>query len=382
MRHRSMSPACYARPFNDTGGPPPDDSYDDQHPLPSVVPTNSSEVGNRETALQHLEPARYVELKRLVCQARLLQKRPGNYCLKMLLNLGFLFCGMLVVMLTRNSWLLVCDATFLAFVFTQMGFIVHDAGHFQIFRQRWKNDLIGILHANLFLGFSYTRWTTTHNRHHAYPNQLGRDPDIDFPVLAFTRTQALEKTGVCHWIVHRQAYLFFPLLLFEAVNLKADCLRFLAREKVKYRIVELICLAVHFSLYLGFLFYFLTGFQAALFIVVQQAVFGLYLGLAIAPNHMGMPVLERHTELDFLIRQALTTRNLRRHWLSDYCYGPLSCQIEHHLFPTIPLSGLREARAVVRPYFEAHGIPYHETGPLESYREIFRYLHAVSHSQD
>ena len=356
MRQRSISPACYARPFTVTGMPAPGD---EQHPLAAAS-------------------ARYVELKRLVCQERLLQKRPGYYCLRVLVNLGLLFCGMVLVMVTRNSWLLVCDAMFLAFVFTQMGFIVHDAGHFQIFRQPWMNDLVGILHANLALGFSYTRWITTHNQHHAHPNQLGKDPDMDFSVLAFTKAQALEKTGVCHWIVNRQAYLFFPLLLLEAVNLKADCMRFLFREKVRYRIVELICLTVHFSLYFGFLLHFLSASQTVLFIVVQQAAFGLYLGLAIAPNHIGMSVLEHHAELDFLLRQALTTRNLRRHWLTDYCYGPLSCQIEHHLFPTIPLSGLRKAQAIVRPYCEAHGIPYHEAGPLESYREIFRYLNAVS----
>ena len=375
MRHPSISPACCAWPFTDTGMPAPGD---DPCPLPAAIPTNSAETDNYESVSQCPESSRYVELKRLVCRERLLQKRPGYYCLRILLNLGLLFCGMVLVMVTRNSWLLVCDAMFLAFVFTQMGFIVHDAGHFQIFRQRWKNDLVGILHANLTLGFSYTRWITTHNRHHAHPNRLGKDPDMDFSVLAFTKDQALEKNGVCHWIVHRQAYLFFPLLLLEAVNLKADCIRFLLREKVHYRIVELICLVVHFSLYFGFLLHFLTVSQTTLFIVVQQAAFGLYLGLAIAPNHIGMPVLEHHTELDFLIRQALTTRNLRRHWLTDYCYGPLSCQIEHHLFPTIPLSGLRKAQAIVRPYFEAHGIPYHEAGPLESYREIFHFLNAVS----
>jgi fatty acid desaturase len=375
MRQRSICSACYARPFTDTGLPA---SGDEQHPLTSVIPTSSSQAGNCETVSRCLNSARYVELKRLVCQEHLLQKRPGYYCRKILFNLGLLFCGMVLVMLTRNSWLLVCDAMFLAFVFTQMGFIVHDAGHSQIFRQRWKNDLVGILHANLSLGFSYTRWITTHNRHHAYPNQLGRDPDTDFPVLAFTKDQALEKTGVSHWIVDRQAYFFFPFLLLEAINLKADCIRFLLREKVRYRIVELICLVVHFFLYVGFLLHFLTVSQTALFIVVHQAAFGLYLGLAIAPNHIGMPVLEHHTELDFLTRQALTTRNLRRHWLTDYCYGPLSCQIEHHLFPTIPLSGLRKAQAIVRPYFEAHGIPYHEASPLESYGEIFRFLNDVS----
>jgi fatty acid desaturase len=343
-------------------------------------PKTSTERGTRECLAEFQQSAQYAELKRLLSRERLLGKRRGYYSAKICLNLGLFLCGLALLAVTKNSWLQACDATFLAFVFTQMGFIVHDAGHFQIFRERWKNDLVGILHANLALGFSYTGWVTTHNQHHAHPNQLGKDPDVDFSVLAFSKSQALEKTGIRRWVVDRQAYLFFPMLLLEAVNLKADCIRFLLERKTRYRTVELICLAVHFVLYFGFLLHFLTIAQAAAFIVTHQALFGLYLGLVFAPNHIGMPVLENSTQLDFLTQQALTTRNLRRHWLTDYCYGPLSCQLEHHLFPTIPLSALRKAQAIVRPYFEAHGIPYNETSPLESYREIFRFLQGISAS--
>lgn len=336
--------------------------------------------GSREDVGECRESARYLELKPFLSRQNLLRKRPGYYCLKILLNLGLLCCGIILLMATRKAWLQICDAMLFAFIFTQMGFIVHDAGHFQIFRQRWMNDVVGIVHANLLLGFSYTRWVTTHNRHHAHPNELGKDPDVDFPVLAFTKSQALEKSGLRRWIVNRQAYLFFPLLLFEAISLKVDCIRFLFREKVRYRIIELVCLMVHFCLYFGFLFRYLTIGEAVLFILVHQGLFGLYLGLAIAPNHIGMAVLEQHSGLDFVTRQALTTRNLRRHWLTDYCYGPLSCQIEHHLFPTIPRIALRRAQTIIRPYFEAHSIPYHEVGPLDSYREIFRFLQAVSNA--
>ena len=368
MRNRSIPAVPDARRF--TG--------DDGVRAVFEFPKRATETGNRECLAECQQSARYAELKQLVSREHLLRKRLGYYCVKICLNLGLFGCGLAVLAVTKNSWLQACDAAFLAFVFTQMGFIVHDAGHFQIFRGRWKNDLVGILHANLALGFSYTRWVTTHNMHHAHPNQLGRDPDVDFSLLAFCKSQALEKTGIRRWVVDHQAYLFFPLLLLEAANLKADCIRFLLQRKVRYRSVELICLAVHFALYLGFLLHFLTFAQAAAFIVVHQALFGLYLGLVIAPNHIGMLVLEHSTELDFLTQQALTTRNLRRHWLTDYCYGPLSCQLEHHLFPTIPLSALRKAQAIVRPYFEAHGIPYYETSPLESYREIFRFLQGVS----
>ncbi len=320
----------------------------------------------------------YAELKRFVMQEHLLDKQPAYYAFKILLNLCLLGLGVALLVLLKNSWFQLLNAAFLGFVFTQMGFIVHDAGHQQLLHARWKNDLIGILHANLLLGFSYTRWAVPHNLHHGRPNQLGADPDINFPVFAFTRAEASQKRGFLRWFARYQAYLFFPLLLFEAVNLKANHIWFLLRNQVKYRAPEAVCLALHFLLYFGLLLRYLHPSHAVLFMVVHQAVFGLYLGLVISPNHFGMPVLAEHCGMDFLSQQVLTTRNIRRGRLTDYCFGPLSCQIEHHLFPTMPLNKLRQAQKIVRPYCEALGIAYHETSPLQSYREILRFFHHVS----
>lgn len=320
----------------------------------------------------------YAELKRFVEQKHLLDKQPAYYAFKILLNFCLLGLGMTMLVLLKDSWFQLGNAVFLGFVFTQMGFIVHDAGHRQLLHAGWKNDLIGILHANLLLGFSYTRWVVPHNLHHGKPNQLGADPDLNFAVFAFTQALASQKRGFFRWMARYQAYLFFPLLLFEAVNLKINHVRFLLRNKVKYRAAEGVCLAFHFLLYFGLLFRYLSPLQAVLFIVVHQAIFGLYLGMVIAPNHFGMPVLSKNTRMDFLSQQVLTARNIRRGRFTDYCYGPLRCQIEHHLFPRMPLNKLREAQKIVRPYCEAHGIAYHETSALQSYREILRYLHEVS----
>jgi fatty acid desaturase len=319
----------------------------------------------------------YTELRRFVMRGHLLDKQPVYYTLKILLNLCLLGLGLTILVLLKHSWFQLLNAAFLAFVFTQMGFIVHDAGHQQLLHARWKNDLIGILHANLLLGFSYTRWVVPHNLHHCKPNQLDADPDINLAVFAFTPARAREKRGLLRWIAKYQAYLFFPLLMLEAVNLKGNHIRFLLRNRVKYRAPELVCLAFHFLLYFGVLFHYLGPLQAVLFIVVHQALFGLYLGMVITPNHFGMPVLSTNTKLDFLSQQVLTARNIRRGWFTDYCYGPLRCQIEHHLFPRMPLNKLREAQKIVRPYCEAHGIAYHETSPLQSYREILHFLHEI-----
>jgi hypothetical protein len=57
------------------------------------------------------------------------------------------------------------------------------------------------------------------------------------------------------------------------------------------------------------LFLVLSPVKAAVFIVVQQGLFGPYLGCSCAPDHKGMPVLDATGQSDFLRRQVLTSRN-------------------------------------------------------------------------
>jgi hypothetical protein len=56
--------------------------------------------------------------------------------------------------------------------------------------------------------------------------------------------------------------------------------------------------------------------KAVVFMVVQQGLFGLYLGCSFAPNHKGMPILDADDQCDFLRRQAITSRNVRGGWLT------------------------------------------------------------------
>jgi hypothetical protein len=95
-------------------------------------------------------------------------------------------------------------------------------------------------------------------------------------------------------------------------------------------------LVVHAAAYLALLVTALTWQQAVVFAAVHQAVFGIYLGCSFAPNHKGMPVLEPDQAADPLLRQVLTSRNVRGGPFVDYARGGLNYQIEHHLFPSMP----------------------------------------------
>src|ERR1700730_10409249 len=163
---------------------------------------------------------RYSDLRKLVLCSGMMEKDPSYYVVKILLNLCLLAFGLGLIIAFRGTWIQIFSSALLAFTFTQVGFVVHDAGHQQIFSSARKNRVVSLIHANLLLGLSCSWWMNTHNQHHRSPNQLDMDPDIDFVVLAFSEDQARKKRGIARYIVKHQAYFFFPLLLVEAFSLK------------------------------------------------------------------------------------------------------------------------------------------------------------------
>src|SRR5512133_1832951 len=289
----------------------------------------------------------YTQLSRQIKQAGLLDRRHGYYAAKLILNLVLLAAGGAAFVALEDSWWQLVTAAYLAVVFTQIAFVGHDAGHRQIFHSRRANDLVGLVQANLLVGISFGWWVAKHDRHHSSPNHADLDPDIDIPALAFTAGQARDKRGLARLIARSQAFFFFPLLLLEAAQLHVASAKAVVRDTGRANAVEALLLLVNVAGYLTALLLVLSPLQAAVFVLVQQGLFGLYLGCSFAPNHKGMPTLTAAEELDFLRTQVLTSRNVRGSRLVDFLLGGLNYQIEHHLFPNMPRPNLRHAQPLV-----------------------------------
>ncbi|HUF38564.1 MAG TPA: acyl-CoA desaturase [Anaerolineales bacterium] len=321
----------------------------------------------------------FAELKRRIKAQGLLEKQGGFLYYKMAINAVLFAISVWILFNTGSWWVLILNAAFLAFIFGQIGFVTHDMGHRQGFGRPRKNDFFGLIHGNLMLGMSYGWWVDKHNQHHANPNQVDFDPDIEIPVLAFTEEEALKKKGIIKTMVKYQGYLFVPILMFETFSLRVGSIQFLwNRKDWKYRKIETVLFILHFAWFFALIFYALGGWQAIAFIAIQQALFGLYLSSVFAPNHKGMPMIPDDVEMDFLQLQVVTARNVRSHPVTDFWYGGLNYQIEHHLFPTMARNQLREAQKIIRAYCEECNVPYYETSILRSYVEILTYLHEIS----
>jgi fatty acid desaturase len=316
----------------------------------------------------------FAELSRQVREDGLLARRGGYYGAKIAISLAALVAVAVLAVLVGNSWWILVVAAGLAFVLTQLGFIGHDAGHRQICAHRRGNDVIGLVVANLFAGFSFGWWLTKHNRHHAHTNRTDKDPDLVPGALVYTPDQARGRGWFGRRFARSQMLLLLPLLFLEALNLHVASAIALSRRRDRAVLVEVALLAVHVLLFFVAPFLFLSPWRALGFILVTQALFGFYLGISFITNHVGMPTLVGTDELGFLRRQVLTSRNLSGPSFTGFLFGGLDTQIEHHLFPSMPRANLRRARKLVRPFCAERRIDYAEQSPWRAWREVLSHL--------
>jgi fatty acid desaturase len=317
----------------------------------------------------------FAQLNRRITALGLMRRRPAYYALR-LIAVGLLVAGgWTAFFLIGSSWWTLAVAVLLAVAFAQLALVAHDLAHRQVFRTKRPSEIAGMVAGNLGIGMSYGWWMDKHTRHHNNPNHDDLDPDVAPEVLIWATESALGRRGLKGFVTRHQAGLFFPLLTLLGVDLKVSSVKALRNGIVKRRRLEATLLAVHAIVYFTTLFLVLSPLQAVAFILVHQALFGVYLGMTFAPNHKGMP--HPTGDEDYLRKQVLTSRNVRGGWFVDVALGGLNYQIEHHLFPGMPSPSLRRAKPIVEAYCAEIGVPYAQTGLIESYRQALRHLHEV-----
>jgi fatty acid desaturase len=320
----------------------------------------------------------YSILLKSVQEAGLLRRRSGHYIGRMVLLVLALAGCWVSFSLLGSHWAQIGVAAALGVVFTQILFLSHDAAHRQIFSSHRANERTALIFGTGGGGVSLAWWMNKHTRHHQAPNQMDKDPDID-PSLVFfyPRSKAL-GSGVLRYLHERQGWWFYPLLVVEALNLQVQSMISLLTEpKVKRRWLELALLTLRLAVIPALAFVYLPFGLAAVFVAVQWAVCGVYLGSVFAVSHVGMPIVPKEARIDFFRRQVLTSRNIAGGRLASGLMGGLNYQIEHHLFPSMPRSNLRRARAVVRQHCAERDITYHEVTIHRAWGIVIRYLNDV-----
>ena len=351
-----------------------------------ALPSGRTSVANGPPAAVDPSTASFRALALQVRTMGLLDRRPGYYRVKITLTIFAFFAGWALFVVVGNSWTTLAVAPLVGMMFTQLGFIGHDAGHNQVFDTRRRNHMLGLAVGNALIGLSFGWWVPKHNAHHAHPNEMGRDPDMGEGVALASSDAPETGRPLVSWLARWQAPLFFPLMLLRSGGMHVLGVKRLLRRRDHAAAVEASLILLHAVLYLTVVLLVLSPLKALAFVAVQQAVFSLYLGVSFAPNHKGMPIIESATAAGFARRQVVTGRNISGGPFTTFMLGGLNRQIEHHLFPSMPRPNLRRVQGLVRDFCVATDLGYREENFVESFRQIVHHLSdvgaAASHRPD
>ncbi|MFJ4167240.1 acyl-CoA desaturase [Microbacterium sp. NPDC089698] len=133
----------------------------------------------------------FVEVSRVVRETGLMQRTPRFYTL-IAAGLAVAFGGAITgFILLGDSWFQLLIAAVFGILFTQVAFLAHEAAHRQILASGPGNDRLARVLAAV-VGMSYSWWDSKHSRHHANPNRVGKDPDIEVDTISFLDEDAAQ----------------------------------------------------------------------------------------------------------------------------------------------------------------------------------------------
>lgn len=220
---------------------------------------------------------------------------------------------------------------FVGFWTVHLGGLTHDFGHRQVFRSPLLNDICGMI-VGALTATPYKVWKFNHNLHHAHPNEQEKDPDVD-SFFTFVEDRESHKTGFAGFVRRNQHFMYYPLMCLAGASFRIKGLIHLIREFKPVPWFDIIVLFLGIVAWFIGPFFVFTFWKALLFVIIYNAVGGLYLGNIFAPNHKGMPQLRPGIKYSFFEQQVITSRNVKANFLIDYIMLGLNYQVEHHLFP-------------------------------------------------
>lgn len=309
-------------------------------------------------------------------RAGLLKKTPIRHFILFAVSFSLVLLGLYATTFVENTVLVALMGIVIAFPRSWVGFIGHDISHGQVFASRKVSYAVGLVIWNLLTGIRMSSWERNHHPHHEHTNKIGFDPDVDNPFV-FSDKQGMIDHPFTRYLPsfakYQHLYFFLLLPFIHSVRMLAVVSRAAREKKDVYFFLEFALLITFVVLFFSYAFYFLGLVNGAVFLLFNYGTTALIAGLAFAPNHKGQPMLGPDEDVTYRT-QVVSSRNLSPNPITDFLYGGLNYQIEHHLFTDMSRFYFKRARVLVRDFCTREGLPYHETSPLGSLMEMYSSL--------
>jgi fatty acid desaturase len=238
--------------------------------------------------------------------------------------------------------------------FTNAGWLGHDYVHgVDEFSDKMR------LFAALAAGLGITWWSDKHNKHHALTNELGVDEDLATDPFLYTwapdpqHDSPLRK--IQHWIFFIPFSFLFALWRLDSIQVSVNAVE----EKRPNAKKELYAIMVHYLVALTVL-----PIQIFLPAVLLS---GFMSAMIVTPTHQSEELFTKY-QPDWVTAQFRSTRNaVMSNPFSEWLWGGMQYQLEHHLFPSMPRSKYPLLKPILQKFALENNIPggYKESGEFE-----------------
>jgi fatty acid desaturase len=281
-----------------------------------------------------------------------------------MLELAFYF-GMGAWLASYNMY-----ASLLSFIVfkTRCGWVQHECGHVSFTGNKSIDRVIQTFTMCFGDGVSSSVWNSMHHRHHATPQKIKHDIDLDTtPFIAFFKTAFEDNTNgktaarfMNRWWMRIQAWTFLPLV--NGIFVHLFWMYYLHPKKVFNRLCSAKTREQHVSaafeitfmtashIVIPYIFY--TGNNGGLlwcYFLLMIANFWnfIYLFGHFSLSHSFTDVIPENKHLlwfEYALQHTvnISTKSALVSWMMGY----LNFQIEHHLFPSMP----QYKNALAAPY--------------------------------
>ncbi|KAK6747583.1 hypothetical protein RB195_000650 [Necator americanus] len=284
----------------------------------------------------------------------------------------------LAVSLQMRGWYIV-SAVLMGLAWQQLGWLVHEFAHNQLFKDHWHNDIASYFVGNFLQGFSSGGWKEQHNIHHAATNVVGRDGDLDLMPFWATVVQDLKMADNWWLSILPYQHIYWSFMLpFLRISWLLQSIVFVHgmpqhyykyyRDRATY---EQVALVLHWVLVMTQLYLLPTMQIRLMFFIVSQLTGGFLLAHVVTYNHYSVEKFPYTSKImsNYACLQLYTTRNMRPGIFIDWLWGGLNYQIEHHLFPTMPRHNLSKVMPMVKQFCADNDLPYMVDDYLTGWKE-------------
>lgn len=242
----------------------------------------------------------------------------------------------------------------LSLSFTAAGWLGHDYCHgVDGFSMKLRNF------AAVCAGLLPTWWVDKHNKHHALTNEKGVDEDIATDPFLYQWAPDPKNDSPLRKIQHLIFFVPFSFLFalwrYDSINsaianLKQD--RTHADEEMRGLLIHYAVLLTVFPVGVWFPAVLISGLMSA---------------LIVTPTHQSEELFDDY-QPDWVQAQFLSTRNaVTTNPFSEWLWGGMQYQLEHHLFPSMPRSKYPALRHRLKKFAADNNIKggYRESGEFE-----------------